>query len=805
MAKNNMKNTIDHSDIPFSKGKGISAYKEAALLTKEKVPIRQLINFDKQPENPVKVSIVIPVCNVEQYLEECMDSVIHQTLKDIEIICVNDGSTDHCLEILKTYAAKDSRVKIIDKENAGYGHTMNIGIDMAQGEFIGIVESDDFVALNMYEDLYQIAKEQNADIVKADFNRFFGEKGHYELVYNKLARDDEYYNKIINPSDSPVCFKFIMNTWSGIYKRSFLVSANIRHQETPGASFQDNGFWFKSFAEAQRIFLVNKPYYMNRRDNPNSSVYNPAKVYCANEEYQYIRKYLHDNPDLEKKFLHIFSVKRFHTYWFTLNRIADCFKKEYLHHFAEDFKTAEANHELNQALFTKKEWETLHWIMRDPDEYYYNEYKRILKISVVLPVYNVENYLRQCLDTLMAQTLKEFEVICVDDGSTDQSLNILHEYANKDSRFKIYKQENKGAGAVRNFALGLARGEYIIFLDSDDYFDVNMLKESYQKIVVTNSDICIFKSKQYDQSTGKISDCTFSVRSNQLPKKNPFSLNDMENNPFTSIMGWAWDKLYKKSFILNNGLKFQEQRTTNDMYFVFASLLRAGKITILEKPLYFQRRNVPTSLSATRALSWECFYSALLKVQNELNVMGLYDKYKKDFVNYALHACLWNLNTLPQPQAKELFVKLRTQWFKELEIEDYGPDYFQNKKEYSQFLDIINAVEDGCEYEGYWSYTIYTLEKENKQLKSRNREIRVSATEVLTEASLIEKLWWNRDQKKKLELEIERLQKIKNNKIAKELEQANQELMLIRQSASFKIGRFFTWIPRKIKNLVRSK
>ena len=119
-----------------------------------------------------KVSIIIPTYNVEMYLVECMDSVVNQTLKDIEIICINDGSTDSSLEILKGYAEKDDRIIIVDKENGGYGIGMNIGLDKATGEYIGIVEPDDFVPLNMYEELYNKAVENDLDLVKADFYRF---------------------------------------------------------------------------------------------------------------------------------------------------------------------------------------------------------------------------------------------------------------------------------------------------------------------------------------------------------------------------------------------------------------------------------------------------------------------------------------------------------------------------------------------------------------------------------------------------------------------------------------------------------
>ena len=226
-----------------------------------------------------KVSIIIPTYNVEEYLEECMDSVVRQTLQDIEIICINDGSTDGSLEILKRYAQNDKRIIIVDKENGGYGIGMNIGLDKATGEYIGIVEPDDFVPLNMYEDLYNIAEKENLDFVKADFYRFKrSDNGNMDLVYNHLSKNEEDYNVVFNPSTDPKTLLYIMNTWSGIYRRSFLEEYHIRHNETPGASFQDNGFFWQTFIYAKRAMIINKPYYMNRRDNPNSSVHNPDKV-----------------------------------------------------------------------------------------------------------------------------------------------------------------------------------------------------------------------------------------------------------------------------------------------------------------------------------------------------------------------------------------------------------------------------------------------------------------------------------------------------------------------------------------------
>ena len=146
-----------------------------------------------------KVSIIVPTYNVEQYLVECMESIVNQTLQDIEIICVDDGSTDNSGKILDDYAQKDNRIKVIHKQNEGYGKAMNIGLDTATGEYIGIVEPDDYVALDMYESLYKIAKENDVDFVKADYQSFIGEKEERTFYYVKLYNGEKnYYNKVIN-------------------------------------------------------------------------------------------------------------------------------------------------------------------------------------------------------------------------------------------------------------------------------------------------------------------------------------------------------------------------------------------------------------------------------------------------------------------------------------------------------------------------------------------------------------------------------------------------------------------------------
>lgn len=711
-------------------------------------------------ENKIAVSVIVPVYNVENYLVKCLDSITGQTLKNIEIICVNDGATDSSPQILKEYAKKDSRIKIINQPNGGYGKALNNGFAVAAGEYIGIVEPDDFILSGMYKTLYKAAKKHDCEIVKSDFYRFFGNGS--ERTYWKIAREDKNYNRIINPAEEKKCFRFVMNTWCGIYKRDFLLKNGIDHNETPGASFQDNGFWFKGFCYAKRMMILDKAFYMNRRDNPGSSVANKEKVYCGNTEYALIYDWLSNKQDIKDKFIDVFMMKRLHTYMFNLRRIAPQFRHEYIKKFSEEFAESYKKGELSKAIFTTKEWTDLMQLIRDPEEYYYTIEQERIRVSVVLPVYNCEKYLRQCLDSLFAQTLQDIEIICVNDGSTDGSFDILKEYAAKDMRFVIINSENKGAGAARNLGIEAACGKYLAFPDSDDWFEPTMLSAAYRTAEKNSADITIFRSTLYDNETGESTPCSYSLRLDRLPQYRPFAVRDMECSVFRNIMGWAWDKLYRRSFVLNNGLRFQEQRTTNDMYFAFISLYKAPRITTCEQYLYNQRRNVNGSLSATRDKSWECFYNALTELKREMTEMGIWEKYRPHFTDYALHSCLWNLNSLSENVGTKLYEKLKNKWFEELGITDAPAEWFTVKDEYKQYQQIMQTNND------YLTFRLQRMRFENSELK-RRLEAQLAAPQTAQTADVQEAVFWQR------------------------------ELEATRNSLSFRIGRAVTWLPRKIR------
>ncbi|HIY62971.1 MAG TPA: glycosyltransferase [Candidatus Mediterraneibacter stercoripullorum] len=306
-------------------------------------------------------------------------------------------------------------------------------------------------------------------------------------------------------------------------------------------------------------------------------------------------------------------------------------------------------------------------------------------VSVIIPVYNVEQYLRQCLDSVVNQTLKDIEIICVNDSSTDNSLAILNEYAARDSRIKVITQPNGGAGAARNNGLSASTGKYLSFLDSDDFFEPDMLELAYEKAEEDKADFVVFQSDQYYTDDDKFVQVAWTLREKEIPPYTPFSHRQMTDNIFKVFVGWAWDKLYNRDFVERNHLLFQEQRTSNDMLFVFSAVAIAKRITVVKKILAHQRRDAKDSLSKTRENSWYCFYDALLALRERLKTEGLYRELEKDFINYALHFSLWNIRTLAEPMKSKLIDKMKSEWFAELGIAGKSGDYFYNQKEFKEY------------------------------------------------------------------------------------------------------------------------
>ncbi len=316
-------------------------------------------------DSQIAVSLLVPIYNVEKYLRECLDSAAAQTLKNIEIICINDGSRDSSRDIIQEYLDADSRFRVIDKENSGYGISMNMGIEAAQGEYIGILESDDFIDADELKTLYDLAKKYDADVVKSNFNFYWSVPEPREEFY-------EYSNKemcdhVFAPVDEPNVFYMKPSIWSAIYKRSFLNNNQIRFLETPGASYQDAGFNFKVWLAAKRAYCIHDAFLHYRQDNEASSVNSPGKMYCVCDEYAEMFSYLDIHfPELKERMLPVLIKMQYDTYMWNYERLSPELRKEFIERFSNDFKEYQKQGQLDFSYFEPWKPKDCKLIIDDP-------------------------------------------------------------------------------------------------------------------------------------------------------------------------------------------------------------------------------------------------------------------------------------------------------------------------------------------------------------------------------------------------------------------------------------------------------
>ncbi len=222
-----------------------------------------------------KISVIVPIYKVEKYLVQCIDSIVNQTLKDIEIILVDEGDMDACRFIIDHYEQTDCRVKAIHEKNGGYGASVNKGFDIATGEYISIIESDDFIEPTMYEEMYEYAKKLDADVVKTPYYEYWDKHGEkdekIQLCFWYAKTKDVPENKLFSIEDYPILMGIHPSIWAGIYKNEYIKNKNIRCIEAKGAGYVDNHFRTQTFCQTNKLAFLNKPFNYYRLSNEDAS------------------------------------------------------------------------------------------------------------------------------------------------------------------------------------------------------------------------------------------------------------------------------------------------------------------------------------------------------------------------------------------------------------------------------------------------------------------------------------------------------------------------------------------------------
>ncbi len=323
-----------------------------------------------------------------------------------------------------------------------------------------------------------------------------------------------------------------------------------------------------------------------------------------------------------------------------------------------------------------------------------------VKVSVIIPVYNAEKYLADTLDSVRMQSLKDIEILCIDDGSTDGSVEVLKEYAEQDNRIKILYQteESKGAALARNVGLENARGEYLSILDADDLFRSDMLELLYNKLTQTKAQIVMCNAYEYDGDKDALYPVDSYLRKQYLPDKEVFSGRDVKDHLMQIKYGNAWNCMFLRSFIEENKIRFRNVRFNDDAEFVYIALALATRITTLDQRLVYYRVSSVGSQTATRSRYSEIGYLCNYYLKRELESRGLYEQFKESYVNRAMQSAAGHLSIIEEYSvAKELYEELKNKYIVELGAYDIADENYYDQR-MVKFRDRIMASSSYDDY-----------------------------------------------------------------------------------------------------------
>lgn len=281
--------------------------------------------------------------------------------------------------------------------------------------------------------------------------------------------------------------------------------------------------------------------------------------------------------------------------------------------------------------------------------------EREILVSVVVPVYNACGYLRPAMESIMHQTLKDIEIICVDDGSTDTSLDMIKIFQQNDDRIRIITETNAGPGLARNNGLKRARGEYIAFLDADDFYEPDMLEALYTAAKEKNLDIAISKYDIFENKKSRFRENVENEHSKIYENGAVTSKNEYPDFILESTSGAAWNKLFKRSFITEKGITFlPEIMMFEDVYFTVCALAFAERVAKVDKVLVHHRIYKQQSRVRTFRKYFPQVPMAFEKIKEFLMRGGMYEPLKKGFLNLSCSRC-YHIYNLLKPDEREIF------------------------------------------------------------------------------------------------------------------------------------------------------
>lgn len=405
-------------------------------------------------------------------------------------------------------------------------------------------------------------------------------------------------------------------------------------------------------------------------------------------------------------------------------------------------------------------------------------------VSIIVPVYNAQSFLAECVESLLGQTCEELELLFVDDGSTDDSAAILARFSERDSRIRVISQENAGPGAARNRGIDEARGEYLYFFDSDDFCESTLIERAVDRARETQADIVALPFFQYDERVGMPLEADWALLRDRFPAE----VSSWRDNPdwlFRSFQNFPWNKVTRRDFVEAHRLRFQEIYLTEDLMFSAAALVKAERIAFLDEPLVYHREGTGQNVMANKDAHPLDFLTAFKTLKRYLEDEGVYADLRIAFANWAVDGCMSNLHTLTSREGFFTVVRaLKEGGLSDLGLLDFDPScYYEDA--YRRFIDDLRRFEP--EDYLFHLYRVTALERDLFRQRSS-----AEYHQKCDRDAQINRLW----------IEIDRLHGIIREK-TEECDETRFRLDEMANAAEQRVGRAICYVPRMVQRAVR--
>ena len=502
------------------------------------------------------ISIIVPIYNTEKYLRQCLDSIINQTYTNFEVLLVNDGSTDSSGMICQEYLENDSRFRYFEKENGGVSSARNLGLERSGGAYITFIDSDDWVESNHLEALLKGIKENNADIAVSKHKSFNTEDGlFYFPAYSNQNQNDlcikkkqirpflELFPKLNYLTHDFACIA------SKLFKKS--LTQNLFLDEKLPQS-EDLDYFFKLYLRSESIVYIDEVTYIYVQHGQNAS-HHPSETsaLCDIKVHWNMLDFI--NELNIPNYYYLERIKHLLSYW------KDSFPD------SKDIKV----------------YETMVINLENDITY-----PRPL-ISLVVPIYNAETYLRMCLDSITNQTYSNIEVLLVNDGSSDGSGAICQEFVARDSRFHYIEKGNGGVSDARNVGIARAQGEFLSFVDSDDWIEPTYVEDMYRAALLNDAEVVVSNYKKFDVKENcywiHIFDDYYETHYSDEELIQQLPLLERRDKSFTT----SWGILFARR--LFNNISFPKGKIIEDTRTNYRFFAESCRSTYIHKALYNYR------------------------------------------------------------------------------------------------------------------------------------------------------------------------------------------------------------------------